>query len=162
MNRDIHQDNGELLEVVNRIHNPIMPESCATSRLEENNAAAVAGILPPPAAHSSSTSPLPINDANNQDYDDDEKELTPVPEYPPYSINPIKNEIPTPSVSVISAPPTPAASLWGSNMEWQACSNNGEEKCVESGSSGQWLTCNFNSWIVRQCIPGLVCQNGIV
>lgn len=39
------------------------------------------------------------------------------------------------------------------------CSNPGEHKCVNSGTSSQWKTCNFGQWLVRDCAAGLVCYD---
>ncbi|KAI9364321.1 hypothetical protein BD770DRAFT_379767 [Pilaira anomala] len=34
-------------------------------------------------------------------------------------------------------------------------------KCVDSGKSTQWATCNFGQWIIRDCGSGLVCYDGV-
>jgi hypothetical protein len=48
-----------------------------------------------------------------------------------------------------------AASLNGT-----PCSVNGQSQCVSEGQTGQWLVCNQNTWLLRDCVSGLVCNNG--
>lgn len=59
--------------------------------------------------------------------------------------------------------PTQDSDLNGSitdESDKNECSNPGEHKCVDSGKSSQWKTCNFGQWLLRDCAAGLVCFDG--
>lgn len=43
-------------------------------------------------------------------------------------------------------------------QDGQPCSTSGQQQCVNEGTSGQWLTCNFDKWLVQDCSSGLVCK----
>jgi hypothetical protein len=148
IHRDIHQDNGELLDVVNKIHNPV-PATCANSL----------GLGNP--EESTITEKVDTEDQQQdpieQEQEDDDKEY-PTEDDDVQEEKDIVASITSTTVSSEPSPPTlpPAAVV---NDE-QQCSNSGEQKCVSSGKSGQWKTCNYNTWLVRECATGLVCFDG--
>ncbi|CEP15061.1 hypothetical protein [Parasitella parasitica] len=160
---DIHQDNGELLDAVNKIHT-IKPTSCealleSSSKLTtEKNASPDSEILKEPEqdeeiddlgnwAAPASTSlvneSLPVDDEEYEedyDYDYDDEE---------------GNE-PESSTAALSS--SVSVDVEDADLDGKPCSTSGQQKCANTGKSGQWLTCNIDKWLVRDCDTGLVCN----
>jgi hypothetical protein len=174
--RDIHQDNGELLDVVNKIHNAV-PASCAnlsngSSPLAINDPEFLNEDIPesdvneePIRTPVSSAPAAPANsvwsgDAEDEDiyYDDEEEYNTAIAPFTPTSVTPASTTLikPTYSPSVQADPAIGSVTA----IHGGPCSNSGQQMCVESGKTGQWLTCNFEKWLARDCAAGLVCYDG--
>lgn len=181
--RDIHQDNGELLDVVNRIHNPV-PATCA----KQVGGAKVLEF----SEDTKDGSPEKVNDEvedvddetveDDDDEDDDtEEEEEEEDEYATSSISEVaattdSQVIPSSSATVlvtssaVAAPTATSSSAADSDPSSDAsseeirdndpCSVSGEQKCVSSGKSGKWLTCNIDKWLIRDCAKDLVCHDG--
>jgi hypothetical protein len=120
--RDIHQDNGELLETVNKIHT-MEPASCAALLKDSLIETSTGAIASQPESISMVGEPLAV--------------------YP--------EEVP-------AAPITTSRDAY--SLNGTPCSAPGQSKCVNSGRSGQWLTCNYDTWLLRECVSGLVCNDG--
>lgn len=190
-NRDIHQDNGELIDVVSRVHDAT-PVSCSKPTALKNNqpdkiiedkpeeivnASKDIGHLGSSVEEASSESDSveqnsPIDELEFEESEDwiDEQESSEanvtgvVSDELPSTSSPASVEI----VSTSQAPESSATDSTFSSIdatgnekspqEGQSCSTTGEQKCVDSGVSGKWLTCNIGTWIVRECSNGLVCS----
>ncbi|KAF7722440.1 hypothetical protein EC973_003142 [Apophysomyces ossiformis] len=144
---DIHQDNGELIDAVSRIHGP-RPADCSVTETNPTNTgitihsaasvttawASVSGIMQASqmnqAATASMSSPIP----------------TLLPASRPSSNPPHK--------------PTQTCQIKKKIKPGSKCRTAGQEKCVESGQSNEWVTCDNGHWIARNCPDKLVCFDG--
>ncbi|KAI8148417.1 glycosyl hydrolases family 18-domain-containing protein [Fennellomyces sp. T-0311] len=158
---DLHQDNGELLRVANKIHadaRPVCPlgESSPAASVvpqpsqELSSAPQPSVVVPQPssAAPQPSSAAQPSESAVLKDtpFVTSRKFTTTSRLVVPTS-NPIMEQIPTISMAVPS------------NVADQPCSIMGQQRCVSSGQSPEWLTCNFNRWVMRSCSSGSVCHD---
>ncbi|KAI8376069.1 uncharacterized protein BYT42DRAFT_573301 [Radiomyces spectabilis] len=60
-----------------------------------------------------------------------------------------------------SSPTSPVSSSQSSDRiaAGAACSPVGHQRCVASGNSAEWATCDFGVWLVRSCGTGLICRD---
>jgi hypothetical protein len=172
--RDIHQDNGELVDVANKIHGAA-PTTCDVLLKSSVN-----GTAPIEAVHDAKPPPVAaeLPESEDEDYDEDYEDHTegqtvpaivtpPVEPTPPVApttsdappaasspaSEPASPATPSPDATSLASEPTGPPSLAGGE-----CSIEGQQKCIESGVSSQWLTCDDKKWIVRDCAPSLVCK----
>ncbi|RCI04615.1 hypothetical protein CU098_002201, partial [Rhizopus stolonifer] len=163
---DIHQDNGELLDVVNKIHGP--SGSACQSIKPENSPAKEEQ----PAKEDSPKKEEPISEEEDDEYSDLDEwfpDENPAQSLRPTSQSFISSASSLPRLSSASqVSPTaklvPKVSATGlakptyiPTLAGKSCSVSGQQKCIQSGQSGKWVTCNFNQWIERDCSAGLVC-----
>lgn len=185
--RDIHQDNGELLEVVNRIHNPV-PATCA----QQTGGAKVLEFSEDTKDGSPEKLDDEVKDVDDETVEDDDEEDDDIEEeeeeeeeiededidssVPEEVANTDSQDFPSnPAIapatpSSVAAPAATSSSSTASDSSSDAssdeirdndpCSVSGEQKCVSSGKSGKWLTCNIDKWLIRDCATGLVCHDG--
>lgn len=170
--RDIHQDNGELIEVVNSIHNTV-PTSCINGDISLKDNTAPGKGLSDIQEKEKITSELDANidEIESKDFenDDDWKDedsywlnddstTTTATTFTGSSLASIDTSETSVSSteSHLSIPTEPSSDV--DNYDDTPCSNNGERKCVSAGKSSTWLTCNFSKWLASDCIAGLVCN----
>ncbi|CAO3687683.1 hypothetical protein G6F70_001222 [Rhizopus microsporus] len=170
---DIHQDNGELLDVVNKVHEPVDRATCQSHLTAPKSG----NPLFTPAASSASTpSPTSVAAASPEQSEDEYGDLdnwtvetnpeiaTPVAtasistKATPAQETLTIQTIDSPSMTAVSTAPSQAVpTSLGSLSGGQSCSVPGQQKCVHSGHSPTWVTCNFGQWLERECSAGLVC-----
>ncbi|KAI8049148.1 glycosyl hydrolases family 18-domain-containing protein [Gilbertella persicaria] len=158
---DIHQDNGELLDTIHKIHNTTCPTTVDTED-EADNDAAIAEEEEEDMVHWSGplvSSSLSQDEASFSLIAPTSPILPSSGVYQSRSISESKSsDMQVFSKTRASLLPTPVVQ----SLHGKSCSVPSEQKCVDSGKSSQWLTCNFDKWIVRDCSPGLLCYDGAV
>ncbi|CAO3596496.1 unnamed protein product [Absidia cylindrospora] len=127
---DIHQDNGELIDVVS---NALESSSCSSQLSGGDD-------VPPPNGHGDTNvnhaTPAPVSSKASKSAKKSSAKAS--------------KATPSPSNKASSAPAKAGSS----------CSTPGKEKCVKKGKSSEWLTCDVtNVWISRECGKGLVCYD---
>jgi hypothetical protein len=171
--RDIHQDNGELTDIVNRIHNPV-PASCenvitvkADSSIDTRPAEELDDLGNLVEAL---TTPVEIKeiieetgipedeDFDDEDWDDGDWEETPevTTSDTVYTTSSTESTVETSDTFYTTSSTSETSSTI--DEDGQSCPVNGQQKCAHVGKTGSWLTCNFEKWLVRDCAPGLVCK----
>ncbi|KAJ2958957.1 hypothetical protein NQZ79_g5546 [Umbelopsis isabellina] len=174
---DIHQDNGELLDVVHGIHgtkpdNCAELESMAAKRPAANNAKAANNGTDVPVPDAS-TQDVPVSDDTTQDAPDANvtSQDVPDPNWQPSTTGssdspmlteggettPTPEVMPTPEATQIEEDmPQPAADL---NQKCQAA----EVKCMSGEGSPEYHECVYERFMVRLCAAGTVCrtENGV-
>ncbi|KAK4521768.1 COPII subunit [Mucor velutinosus] len=170
---DIHQDNGELLEVVNKIHTA-KPASCEAllknKSITESNSNPVSQVLEDPE-----------EDVQSEEIDNVGSWIAPPPTTLAAEVTTSSSSIAEPSILVdqddevrdeyeeeeeettalsSSDASTTTVSVENANSEADgtSCAVSGQQKCASLGKTGRWLTCNIDKWIVRDCAAGLVCK----
>lgn len=137
--RDLHQDNGELLNVAQRIRSSNTPASCSIEESSVNSMAASS----PPRVSAQASSVQQSAPASRTTFTTTSRLV-----------------VPSSSIDSVVAPSYQAASpALGHPIDSEACNTPGEQRCVDSGRSPDWITCNFNKWVVRSCSAGAVCHD---
>lgn len=133
--RDLHQDNGELLNVAQRIRSSNTPASCSIEESGVNSMAAGASSRVSAQASSVQQS---------------------APASRTTFTTTSRLVVPSSSINSVVAPSYQAS---GHPIDSEACNTPGEQRCVDSGRSPDWITCNYNKWVVRSCSAGAVCHD---
>ncbi|KAL9556860.1 hypothetical protein MBANPS3_001682 [Mucor bainieri] len=174
---DIHQDNGELLDVVNKIHTA-KPASCEallkSKSITESNNNPDSEVLEDPE-----------EDVQSEEIDDLGNWIAPpsttvaAEEVESFSsiaesstsidqIDEVENEYgeeeeeEEEETTALSSSEVPTATLSvednSNEADGTSCAVSGQQRCASLGKTGKWLTCNIDKWIVRDCAAGLVCK----
>ncbi|GAN08582.1 chitinase [Mucor ambiguus] len=182
---DIHQDNGELLEVVNKIHTA-KPASCEAllknKSITESNNNPDSEVLEDPeedvqseviddlgdwvappsttlAAEETKPSSAIAQSSALIDQDDEAEDEY---EDEDEDEDEDQNEDQDGKTSTLSSSEAPTATVpvedGNNEADGTSCAVSGQQKCASSGKTGKWLTCNIDKWIVRDCAAGLVCK----
>lgn len=167
--RDIHQDNGELIEAVGRIHEPA-PASCENlNTVQKNNLPdevievdpetdIVDGQIDDLGNWVEPPAPSVDNiraDVKEEDFDFGEFIGNAAGDLLSNVVGGIFGPHDDDKTESHKASPT---STWSTKGD-QSCSEEGQQKCVHSGKSTGWLTCNYGSWLYRDCADGTVCHD---
>ncbi|KAG2220308.1 hypothetical protein INT45_009941, partial [Circinella minor] len=154
---DLHQDNGELLRVANGIH----ADAPSTCPLDENSAEQQKEASSSAAPALSSYMAAPSSSAIKQH----QSSIALSSSLPKSSsVANVEDNSNFSSATQPVASSTPSNHAEGSVHSYETgdvCITSGEHRCVQSGVSAEWVTCNTNAWVTRGCSAGLVCYDSI-
>lgn len=135
--RDLHQDNGELLNVAQRIRSDT-PASCSMEKSSVNSIA----NAPTPRVSAQASSVQHSAPGSRTTFTTTSRLV-----------------VPSSSIDNVVSPSYEATSpILGHPIDSESCNTPGEQRCVDSGRSPDWITCNYNKWVVRSCAAGAVCH----
>lgn len=135
--RDLHQDNGELLNVAQRIRSDT-PASCSMEKSSVNSIA----NAPTPRVSAQASSVQHSAPGSRTTFTTTSRLV-----------------VPSSSIDNVVSPSYEATSpMLGHPIDSESCNTPGEQRCVDSGRSPDWITCNYNKWVVRSCAAGAVCH----
>ncbi|ORY96657.1 glycosyl hydrolases family 18-domain-containing protein [Syncephalastrum racemosum] len=156
---DIHQDNGELLDVVKNIRTGTCANGKTASSLENASQAVPAvgaassassasypDASAAPIRPSSSAVPTAASDSVSASVDSSSSFM-------------ITSRLLAPSASSSNVAASSSLGSAAFSLAGATCSAAGENQCVDSGASAEYLTCVYGEWISRKCSPGTVCHD---